>query len=347
MARGKKRKTSAKSFGEFKSKTSTSGVNDSRNRLAQERKETREKYFPNRKGVSPLRLDKRKTQADLVDQFKKDFTKPVLTDTGGTVKGVTQMKLDAPMSLSDFRQQTANKYGPTFREIGSDVGYGLGNIAQGFGDFIGRGGAIGSVLSDLFSRVKSGTTQGIESVKGVYDNLRKNLSGEPTVTTGGGSTIFTTTEEPFKDLTPRNDILVEPLEVLPSQMSNEEFDNAFPFLPDRDSNLDNPLFNQEVYDPIRVSDMDMEGVMASNIGQNVIGNLQNLQNLANKYNLNKIQFDPLNPNRIGYSDQFIFNQTPVNYNLSATPEGVQGGLNFTFKDGGSVDKYSGLGYKLK
>ena len=228
-----------------------------------------------------------------------------------------------------------------------DIGYGLGNIGKGISDFIGKGGAIGSVLSDLFSRVKSGTTQGIESVKGVYDNLRKNLSGEPTITTGGGSTIFTTTEEPFKDLTPRNDILVEPLETLPSQMSNEEFDNSFPFLPDRASNLDNPLFNQQVYDPIRVSDMDMSGVMASNMGQNVIGNLQNLQNLANKYNLNRIQFDPLNPNRIGYSDQFMFNQTPVNYNISATPTGLQGGLNFTFKDGGSVDKYAGLGYKLK
>jgi hypothetical protein len=131
-------------------RTTTSGVSDSRNRLAQERKETRQKYFPDRKGVSPLRLDKRKTQADLVDQFKKDFTKPVLTDTGGTVKGVTQMTLDAPMSLSDFRQQTGNKYGPTFREIGSDVRYGLSNIAQGFGDLAvsamsGDAGLIGAV----------------------------------------------------------------------------------------------------------------------------------------------------------------------------------------------------------
>jgi len=131
-------------------RTTTSGVSDSRNRLAQERKETRQKYFGDRKGVSPLRLDKRKTQADLVDQFKKDFTKPVLTDTGGTVKGVTQMTLDAPMSLSDFRQQTANKYGPTFREIGSDVRYGLSNIAQGFGDLAvsamsGDAGLIGAV----------------------------------------------------------------------------------------------------------------------------------------------------------------------------------------------------------
>ncbi len=312
----------------------------SSNELQRERENTRQQYFSGRDDVSPKRLDNRKTQETLVNQFKDRYTKPVLTDTGGTVKGLTQMTPDAPMSLRDFQMQTANRFGPTNREVMGDIGYGLGNIGRGISDFIGRGGAIGSVLSDLFSRVKGGTQQGIESVKGLYDDLRKNLSGEPTITTGGGSTIFTTTEEPFQDLTPRNDILVEPLETLPSQMSNEEFDNAYPFLPDRAS-------NQQVYDPIRVSDMDMSGVMASNMGQNVIGNLQNLQNLANKYNLNRIQFDPLNPNRIGYSDQFMFNQTPVNYNLSATPQGVQGGLNFTFKDGGNVDKYAGLGYKLK
>jgi hypothetical protein len=293
----------------------------------------RKEFFSSRPNVSDDRAERRMKQADELQRFKNLYTKPVYTDTGSRVTGVTQMKLDAPRTLEQERQRLVKQYGPTTREVMGDIGYGLGNIGKGISDFIGRGGAIGSVLSDLFSRVKGGTTQGIESVKGVYDNLRKNLSGEPTITTGGGSTIFTTTEEPFKDLTPRNDILVEPLETL--------------LLPDRASNLDNPLFNQQVYDPIRVSDMDMSGVMASNMGQNVIGNLQNLQNLANKYNLNRIQFDPLNPNRIGYSDQFMFNQTPVNYNISATPTGLQGGLNFTFKDGGSVDKYAGLGYKLK
>ncbi len=87
--------------------------------------------------------------------------------------------------------------------------------------------------------------------------------------------------------------------------------------------------------------------MASNVGQNIIGNLQNLQNLANQYNLNKIQFDPFNPNRIGYKDQFMFNNTPVNYNIGIGDQGVEGGLSFAFKKGGSVDKHSGLGYKLK
>jgi len=149
-------------------RTTTSGVSDSRNRLTQERKETRQKYFSGRKDVPASRLDKRKIQADLVNQFKKDFTKPVLTDTGGTVKGVTQMKLDAPMSLSDFRQQTANKYGPTFREIGSDVRYGLGNIAQGFGDL-----AVSAMSGDtgLIGAVKTVGNFFLDQANKGYDDL--------------------------------------------------------------------------------------------------------------------------------------------------------------------------------
>jgi len=128
----------------------------------------------------------------------------------------------------------------------------------------------------------------------------------------------------------------------PSEMSQEQFQESFPELYSQ-----NPLFRQRNFEPVRVSDMDMSGVMASNVGQNIIGNLQNLQNLANQYNLNKIQFDPFNPNRIGYRDQFMFNNTPVNYNIGIGDQGVEGGLSFAFKKGGSVDKHSGLGYKLK
>jgi len=308
---------------------------------------TREDYFGGRKDITDDRLEKRQKQADLVNQFKKDFLNPI--------KGVTQgpegfgrftrnLEASAPMSFEKFRQETANKYGPTNREVMGDIGFGLGNIAQGFGDFAARGGTIGNVLSDLFSRVKGGTQQGIESVKGLYDNLRKNILREPTVTTGGGSTIYTTTEDPFQDLT-REKIQTQAIDPLipPRQIGDESDPSIFGL----DAQPNDPFRNQQVFEPIQVSDMDMRGVMASNMGQNVIGNLQNLQNLANKYNLNKIQFDPFNPNRIGYSDQFMFNQTPVNYNLSATPQGMQGGLNFTFKDGGSVDKYAGLGYKFK
>jgi len=325
----------------------------SSNELQKERRDTtRQQYFGGRKDIPDTRLDKRYAQAEQVKRFKDQYTKPVgITDplTGkptGTVGGsnVYQMTPDAPMSLRDFQMQTANRFGPTNREVMGDIGFGLGNIAQGFGDFAARGGTIGNVLSDLFSRVKGGTTQGIDSVKGLYDNLRKNILREPTVTTGGGSTIYTTTEDPFQDLT-REKIQTQAIDPLipPRQIGDESDPSIFGL----DAQQNDPFRNQQVFEPIQVSDMDMTGVMASNIGQNVLGNLQNLRNLANQSNLRNIQFDPFNPNRIGYSDQFMFNQTPVNYNFSATPQGVQGGLNFTFKDGGSVDKYAGLGYKFK
>jgi hypothetical protein len=229
-----------------------------------------------------------------------------------------------------------------FREIGSDIGYGLGSIGRGIGNFIGKGGVLGSVASDLFQRIKSGTQQGIETVGGLYDNLRKTLGGEPPVVNYGGSSDITVTEQPMFPYNFETIMKPKPDPLLPSEMSQEQFMESYPEL-----YSENPLFKQQNFQPIRVSDMDMSGVVASNAGQNIIGNLQNLQNLAQQYNLNKIQFDPFNPNRIGYKDQFMYNNTPVNYNIGIGNQGVEAGLNFAFKKGGSVDKYAGLGYKLK
>ncbi len=93
-------------------RTTTSGVSDSRNRLAQERKETRQKYFSGRKDVPASRLDKRKIQADLVNQFKKDFLKPIEGVTqGGEGFGRYTRKLEAGpnVGLETYRQQVANK----------------------------------------------------------------------------------------------------------------------------------------------------------------------------------------------------------------------------------------------
>lgn len=182
-----------------------------------------------------------------------------------------------------------------------------------------------------------------EGIKGVYDFMFP----KPPVVTYGGDSNITVREEPIQTAPqfPYNfetTIKPKPDPLLPSEMSQEQFMESYPEL-----YSGNPLFRQQTFEPIRVSDMDMSGVVASERGQNIIGKLQNLQNLANQYNLNKIQFDPFNPNQIGYKDQFMFNNTPVNYNLSIGDRGLQGGIEFAFKKGGSVDKHSGLGYKLK
>ena len=73
MARGRTRKSTAKSFGDFKSRKSLQMPGGSSRDLDRERESTRQQYFSGRTDVPASRLDKRKIQADTVDQFKKDF----------------------------------------------------------------------------------------------------------------------------------------------------------------------------------------------------------------------------------------------------------------------------------
>jgi hypothetical protein len=148
----------------------------SSNELQKERENTRQQYFSGRKDVSPKRLDNRKTQETLVNQFKDRYTKPVgITSalTGqktGTVRGsnVYQMTPDAPMSLRDFQMQTANRFGPTLGEIGSDVSYNLGNITKGLGNFIKTGGIPGQIVQSL----KNLVTPTINNAKAIADPIK-------------------------------------------------------------------------------------------------------------------------------------------------------------------------------
>jgi hypothetical protein len=263
--------------------------------------------------VSADGLARRAFQEQRTTDFKNKFTKQV-PNTGGTL---LQMTSDAPRSLSAERERLANLYGPTFKEIGSDIGFGLGRIAKGFAE---KGPPIVQIIKDLKNRF---------------------IGSSPKVNYGGNTTMEVIRESPQFVPPTFNDqkININRLDSIfpPSEMDDETFQREV---------LDF-LYPQVKYEPIRVSDMDMSGVMASNVGQNIMGNLQNLQNLANQYNLNKIQVDPFNLNRIGYKDQFMFNNTPINYNVGIGDQGIEGGLSFAFKKGGPVDKYSGLGYKLK
>jgi hypothetical protein len=252
----------------------------------------------------------------------------------------------------------ANMYGPTFKEIGSDIGYGLGSIGKGIGNFIGRGGVIGSVLSGLYDKFKSGTQQGIETVGGLYDNLRSAFSGQPTVNYGGGSTMLTTTNEsPRVYLTPTS----INKETLPSMdlnrnigdesdpsifgitntgvpLPNNTLDNIFlptqgydsrGYLPEGFSNvgIENPLFRSVSYEPIRVSDMDMTGVTTQNERPVLPPNVVPMMRVGEPMNI----------------DQY---RTPVLPPDITDPRLYQNQVLFA-KDGGSVDKYAGLGYKFK
>ena len=375
-------------------KRAQTAARESRQRLENQfREDTREKFFKGREDVSDDRLDRRRQQ-DLAEQrFIRTRMKPV-GNTGGTL---LQKRDPLGMSLEDFRLQNAMKYGPTFGEIGSDIGYGLGSIGRGIGDFIGRGGVLGSVASDLFQRIKSGTQQGIETVGGLYDNLRNVFKGESQFVTpqaqGGifeGQPIETTPQFPYNFETimkPKPDPL------LPSEMSQEQFMESFP-------ELYSSLYQQRNYEPIRVSDMNMTGVTAQegdrpvlpenvvprtpsvyplprNVvpmtpvlppevtdprmyqGQTLYAENLGLPSLKQSYDflrnpqvetpLGNLRFDNVLSGKpqLGYENTVMINGVPVDLNATIGNQGLSLGGSFSFKKGGSVDKYAGLGYKLK
>jgi len=297
------------------------------------REMTRDAFFDGRQDVSADRLARRAFQEQRTTDFKNKFTKQV-PNTGGTL---LQMTSDAPRSLTAERERLANQYGPTFREIGSDIGYGLGSIAKGFAE---KGTPLISLLKGLYDKGKDFVTQGIpNALRGESQFVVPKPNPFSSEADAIGGAFVGPTFNDQKINTQSLDSIF-----LPTEMSNEQFDEEFPFLPERTVNLDNLPFKAK---PNVSNQYNLANARADNVGINLIGQLQNLQNLAQKYNLDKIQFDPFNPNSIGYKDQFMFNNTPVNYNIGIGDQGVEGGLSFAFKDGGSVDKYSGLGYKLK
>ena len=95
--------------------------------------------------------------------------------------------------------------------------------------------------------------------------------------------------------------------------------------------IENPLYNITQYDPIRVSDMDPSTLTAEATGiEDVFNRIRQLQNLGSQYGLDNIQVDPFNLNQgIGYQNQFMFNDTPIDYGLSIAPGGNYG-FNLSF-----------------
>ena len=87
------------------------------------------------------------------------------------------------------------------------------------------------------------------------------------------------------------------------------------------------------FDPIRVSDMDPSNMLADNTGvQAIYDRIEQLKNLGTSYGLDNLNVDPFNLNKgIGYNNNFMFNDNPVDYNFRATPSGdLNFGLNFQY-----------------
>ena len=139
----------------------------------------RKEFFSNRPDVSDDRALRRMKQADELQQFKNLYTRPA----GGSKTNLLQMKAGASGSLADEEMRLAREYGPTPSEIFGDIGYGLGNIFQGFAE---KGTPMFQIVKGLGNKFKS-------TVESAWDAVR----GEPTSAQG---TAFPQPGSDTKDL---------------------------------------------------------------------------------------------------------------------------------------------------
>jgi hypothetical protein len=107
----------------------------------------RTKFFNRDPSIPDDRIDRRMEQDAEERKFIDQYTKPVFNSvTGNLVSGLTQMTADAPMTLTQFRQQTANRLGPTMSEVFGDFGRGVSNF---MGDLAEKGTPLMRLAKDI------------------------------------------------------------------------------------------------------------------------------------------------------------------------------------------------------
>jgi len=215
--------------------------------LQDRREQTRQDFFKGRQDVSPNRLDRRQIQADLYEQFKSDPTKTKL------VSGTTNLYQAAQpggITLADKAQELAFKYGPTFKEIGGDIRYGIGSIMQGLAE---KG-------TPLMQLGKAG-----------IEGLQKFFAPKPKATYGGTSSITTTTETtPSFDLEAKMSAYEDPIKFYASSSKQK-----YPGYSDQQSEYyygdkpkESPTGDQYLYADV------------GDAAQNYMNLLKNVQNLG-------------------------------------------------------------------
>ena len=177
--------------------------------LQQRRDQTRRDFFDNRQDVSDNRLDRMQIQSDLYNLFKQTQMKPV--------KGASnlyQSVVPGGPTLKDESIRLANMYGPTFKEIGSDIGYGFSQIGKalaekgtpmmqlaksligGIGDFFMPNQGPGT--TDQFASFKEGLTNPQLAIFNYHLNSGNSpdfarqmaLMGKPIAYANGGIATF-------------------------------------------------------------------------------------------------------------------------------------------------------------
>lgn len=94
----------------------------------------RGKYFDNRQDVSRDRLERRLAQQQQNVFDRLTMFKPVQGSSN-----LLQSRTPGGPSIADVQMQTAMKYGPTLREIGSDIAYATGKTAGALGQKFAAG----------------------------------------------------------------------------------------------------------------------------------------------------------------------------------------------------------------
>ena len=145
-----------------------------------DREITRREYFDGRKDVSDDRLDRRLKQAQELAKFKREETKPVYTTSGSVVKGLVQRRTPASMDLAEKQIQLANKYGPTFGEIMSDVTYAGGKVLGALGEraMSGSLGILGA-LKDVANYALDKANKGYDKLNSVQQEIFENPGKYP------------------------------------------------------------------------------------------------------------------------------------------------------------------------
>ena len=213
--------------------------------LQDRREQTRKNFFKGRQDVSNNRLDRRQIQKDLYEAFKKDPTK-----TKEVAGNLYQAAQPGGITLADKAQELAFKYGPTFKEIGGDIRYGIGSIMQGLAE---KG-------TPLMQLGKAG-----------IEGLQKFFAPKPKATYGGTSSITTTTETtPSFDLEAKMSAYEDPIKFYASSSKQK-----YPGYSDQQSEYyygdkpkESPTGDQYLYADV------------GDAAQNYMNLLKNVQNLG-------------------------------------------------------------------
>jgi len=137
------------------------------------------KFFDNRKDVTYDRAQRRLQQENYNLLDRLTMFKPV-EGTGGTL---LQSTVPGGPTIAEAQAARARQFGPTFKEIMSDINYGAGQIAQGLAEkgspLINLAKSVGSgvqnfVTNTLPSMVPEPLMQNIDKGLGAFNNFMQS-----------------------------------------------------------------------------------------------------------------------------------------------------------------------------